>query len=155
MERYTGAAEVRQAAAGEGAVTALVRTAPRVLCYATQRGGLHGWDLRARGEAYRVRFPSQLGVITSAVTEPTGASSQAAAAATGQIPPTSHDPRWLVAGTTAGCLVLVDLRFGVSVAEWRHPNGRTTSLSPFTPRARPSSPPMLLYTHAHLFVHHP
>ena len=121
-ERYTGAAEVRQSAAGEGAVTALVRTAPRVLCYATQRGGLHGWDLRARGEAYRVRFPPQLGVITSVVTEVTGGS-QAAAAAPGQVPLTSHDPRWLVAGTTAGCLVLVDLRFGVSVAEWRHPDG--------------------------------
>jgi hypothetical protein len=54
-------AAVRQAAAGEGAVTALVRTAPRVLCYATQRGGLHGWDLRSPGEAYRVCFPPQLG----------------------------------------------------------------------------------------------
>ena len=46
---------MRQAAVGEGAVTALVRTAPRVLCYATQRGGLHGWDLRAPAEAYRIR----------------------------------------------------------------------------------------------------
>jgi len=66
---------------------------------------IHGWDLRAPGEAYRIRVPPQLGVITCVAAE------------------SGTDPRWLVAGTTAGALALVDLRFGLSVAEWRHPAG--------------------------------
>ena len=120
VERYTGAAEIRQAAPGEGAVTSLDRVAARVVCYASQRGGLHGWDLRQPNEAFRIRLPPQLGTVTCTVTEGTTHAGE-----NGSI---GGDPRWMVVGTAAGCLALIDLRFGVVAADWRHPEGASTPI---------------------------
>ena len=115
VERYTGVAEIRQAAPGEGAVTALARLAPKVLCYATRRG-FRAWDLRAPRDAFRVDVPSRLGAVTCAAAEPSAGSLSFAPG-----PGAGGDSRWLVFGTAAGALGVADVRFGIVSAEWRHP----------------------------------
>ena len=117
VERYTGVAEIRQAAPGEGAVTALARLAPKVLCYATRRG-FRVWDLRAPRDAFRVDVPSRLGAVTCAAAEPSAGSGSLSFAPG---PGAGGDSRWLVFGTAAGALGVADVRFGIVSAEWRHP----------------------------------
>ena len=98
-----------------GAVTAMIRTGTKTLCYSTARGGIRGWDLRSPAEAFRVRWDPSLGVVTALVAE-RGSDRY-------DDRYDRHDPRWFVAGTSAGCLALVDLRFAVRAAEWRLPGG--------------------------------
>ena len=127
VERYTGAAEIRQRADGDGAVLCLERVSPNVLCFATARGGFRGWDLRAPGarDAFRVTLPPRLGVATRCASEPhsffardgDGSGSHRSSAAG------SSTPRWFVFGTSAGCVALADARFGAIAAEWRLPGG--------------------------------
>ena len=117
VERYTGAAETRQVHVNEGAVSALVKVSPNVLCFATARGGFHGWDLRAppTQEAWRVRVPPRLGLVTCAVAGGGGMEDGTTTDA--------HDQRWVAFGTAAGVLGLTDVRFGVVASAWRHPGG--------------------------------
>ena len=112
VERYTGAAEVATVSRAAGAVTAMIRTGTKTLCYSTARGGIRGWDLRSPKEAFRVRWDPGLGVVTSLVAE------------------RGSDPRWFVAGTSGGCLALVDLRFAIRAAEWRLPRGNAGGGAP-------------------------
>ena len=63
VERYTGAAEVATVSRAAGAVTAMIRTGTKTLCYSTARGGIRGWDLRSPKEAFRVRWDPGLGVV--------------------------------------------------------------------------------------------
>lgn len=112
VERYTGAAEVATVSRAAGAVTAMIRTGPKTLCYSTARGGIRGWDLRTPREAFRVRWDPGLGVVAGLVAE------------------RGSDPRWFVAGTSGGCLALVDLRFAVRAAEWRLPRGNGAGGAP-------------------------
>jgi phosphoinositide-3-kinase regulatory subunit 4 len=115
--RPASASEVARASPNEGACSAVIKLSANVACVATERGGLRGWDLRAPlrgdrdrgrgtlGNAFAVDVPPRLGAVTCVVAE-AGAS-----------------PRWTCHGTSAGALCLVDARFGLSVAEWRHPHG--------------------------------
>lgn len=120
VERYTGAAEIATVSRGSGAVTAMIRTGVKTLCYSTARGGVRGWDLRSKNsEAFRVNWDSQLGTISALVAEHGGGSGTHENTSSPYTP--CFDPRWLVAGTSRGCLALMDLRFGARVAEWRHP----------------------------------
>ena len=112
VERYTGAAEVATVSRAAGAVTAMIRTGTKTLSYSTARGGIRGWDLRSPKEAFRVRWDPGLGVVTSLVAE------------------RGSDPRWFVAGTSGGCLALVDLRFAIRAAEWRLPRGNAGVSAP-------------------------
>ena len=123
VERYTGAAETRQTSPGEGAVTALTRVSPFVLCFATRRGGFHGWDLRAppNKEAFRAPLPPRLGAATCAAAGGHGFAPDDDGGGMNLFG--SADARWVAFGTTAGVLGLVDVRFGVVAAAWRHPRG--------------------------------
>ena len=102
VERYTGAAEVATVSRAAGAVTAMIRTGTKTLCYSTARGGIRGWDLRSPAEAFRVRWDPSLGVVTALVAEKEGSDRY------GDRYDRQADPRWFVAGTSAGCLALVD-----------------------------------------------
>ena len=123
VERYTGAAETRQTSPGEGAVSALARVSPSTLCFATRRGGFHGWDLRMppNKEAWRARLPPRMGAVTCAAAGGHGFASSADDGGTHDFG--SADAKWVAFGTAAGVLGLVDVRFGVVAAAWRHPSG--------------------------------
>ncbi len=125
VERYTGAAETRQICQSEGAVSALTRVSPSTLCFATRRGGFHGWDLRAppNKEAFRAPLPPRLGAVTCAAAGGHGfAPDDDGSAAFGS----EGDARWVAFGTAAGVLGLLDVRFGVVAAAWQHPLGSAT-----------------------------
>ena len=125
VERYTGAAETRQICQSEGAVSALTRVSPSTLCFATRRGGFHGWDLRAppNKEAFRAPLPPRLGAVTCAAAGGHGfAPDDDGSAAFGA----EGDARWVAFGTAAGVLGLLDVRFGVVAAAWQHPLGSAT-----------------------------
>ena len=107
VERYTGAAEIATVSRGSGAVTAMIRTGVKTLCYSTARGGVRGWDLRSKNsEAFRVNWDSQLGTISALVAEHGGGSGTHENTSSPYTP--CFDPRWLVAGTSRGCLALMD-----------------------------------------------
>ena len=124
VERYTGAAETWQTSPDEGAVCALARVSPTTLCFATRRGGFHGWDLRMRQnkEAWRARLPPRMGAVTCAAAGGHGLGSSADDGVFGSVFG-SADAKWVAFGTNAGVLGLVDVRFGVVAAAWRHPSG--------------------------------
>jgi phosphoinositide-3-kinase regulatory subunit 4 len=123
VERYTGAAETWQTSPGEGAVCALARVSPTTLCFATRRGGFHGWDLRMpqNKEAWRARLPPRMGAVTCAAAGGHGFASSADDGLSHAFG--SADAKWVAFGTNAGVLGLVDVRFGVVAAAWRHPSG--------------------------------
>jgi len=124
VERYTGAAETWQTSPDEGAVCALARVSPTTLCFATRRGGFHGWDLRMRQnkEAWRARLPPRMGAVTCLAAGGHGLGSSADDGVFGSVFG-SADAKWVAFGTNAGVLGLVDVRFGVVAAAWRHPSG--------------------------------
>lgn len=60
----SGAAQVRHIDPSEGAalcVNHFNSDSCSIVTYATQRGGLHGWDLRAAREAFRLNMRPELG----------------------------------------------------------------------------------------------
>ena len=71
-----------------------------LLCYATQQGGIHGWDARARREAWGLKVPQSVGDMTSMAV--------------------ASDNQWFVCGTARGFLALYDARFPLLVRLWRH-----------------------------------
>ena len=120
VERYTGAAETKQLSANEGAVAALLAVSNDTLCFATARGGVHGWDLRAppSKEAFRIFVPPRLGAVTCAVAGP----GPGPGGATGEDASTGN-ATWVAFGTQTGVLGLCDLRFGVVASARAHPGG--------------------------------
>ena len=71
-----------------------------LLVYATERGFVHGWDIRGRREAWKLSVGNQVGLITALGVAPSG--------------------HWLCAGTSKGVIVLFDLRFHLVVKVFRH-----------------------------------
>lgn len=71
-----------------------------IVTYATQRGGLHGWDLRAAREVMRLPMRPELGYATSMTISP--------------------DRNWVCMGTSKGFISLFDIRFNVPSKLWRH-----------------------------------
>jgi phosphoinositide-3-kinase regulatory subunit 4 len=72
-----------------------------IIIYATNKGGIHGWDLRAKKEAYVLSNPPDLGLLETFVFEP--------------------GKNWLVSGTGSGYFTCWDMRFHIPVKSWRHP----------------------------------
>lgn len=71
-----------------------------VLSYATERGGVHGWDLRASKEAFNLPMRPELGMSTCLSLSP--------------------DRNWICVGTSEGYLALWDIRFNSLAKLWRH-----------------------------------
>jgi len=71
-----------------------------VLVYTTQKGQIHGWDLRSSGECFNYKVRPELGsLLTLAL---------------------AHDRNWIVAGTSRGYIGLWDVRYNVMNKLWRH-----------------------------------
>jgi phosphoinositide-3-kinase, regulatory subunit 4 len=71
-----------------------------VVTYATQRGGMHGWDLRAAREAMHLPVRPELGYTTCMTVSP--------------------DRNWVCLGTSKGFISLFDIRYNVPSKLWRH-----------------------------------
>ncbi|XP_041971823.1 phosphoinositide 3-kinase regulatory subunit 4 [Aricia agestis] len=71
-----------------------------VIAYATYDGALVGWDLRAPGNAWKLRGDVRCGVVTAL----------------------SARAGYLAVGTASGALAVWDLRFQLPVTSLRHPN---------------------------------
>ena len=71
-----------------------------VLTYLTQKGGLHGWDLRASREAFQLPVRPELGYPTSMTLSP--------------------DRSWVCIGTSNGYISLWDLRYNIMCKLWQH-----------------------------------
>lgn len=106
-DRYTGVVAKRQLSPGLGAVLDVQQWGSGLMLYGTQRGGVHGWDLRSRGDVWSLRSPSSQGLVEQLVSEPC-------------LPSSSHG-HWLLTGSTRGFLTLWDVRFQLPVRTWQHP----------------------------------
>ena len=106
-----GTAEVRRVpVASEGPVIAVAHfhsDVASLVVFGTQRGFLHGWDLRSEEEAWCLRLPPELGCLTTL--------------AVGSGP----EKHWLAAGTSRGYIAVWDLRFQLLVRLWRHSSKAT------------------------------
>ncbi|KAG1658241.1 hypothetical protein FOA52_008501 [Chlamydomonas sp. UWO 241] len=143
-DTYTGVTARRQISPGHGAVLCAEPAGPHTLLYTTQRGGVHCWDLRARGDAWRLPLSPERGLLEHMAPEP-----QIDRAAGG----VSSGPSWLVTGSSRGFVTLWDVRFQLPAAAWQHPAGACVDALALAaaPHARlglpvPSGPmPPLLY----------
>lgn len=71
-----------------------------IVTYATQRGGLHGWDLRAAREVMHLPLRPELGYATSMTISP--------------------ERNWICMGTSKGFVSLFDIRYNIPSKLWRH-----------------------------------
>ena len=88
----------------EGAIVELTHwnnDSQSLLVYGSNKGLVHGWDLRSKEEAWVLRNPKNLGLLETFVVEP--------------------QRNWLVTGSNSGYFTLWDLRFNIPVKSWRHP----------------------------------
>lgn len=104
-DQYKGITLRRQVSPGEGRILDVQQwgSAPALMIYATQRGGVHGRDLRMPRDAWVVPSPPNLGLLQQVVADPTG-------------------QHWLLLGTGRGHLRLWDVRFLLRVNSWQHPS---------------------------------
>jgi hypothetical protein len=75
-----------------------------VVVYATQKGTLHGWDLRSAREAFTLTSRPEVGTANSLTVAP--------------------DRNWLCLGHSTGCISLFDIRFNTLTSLWRHSSCR-------------------------------
>lgn len=103
-DEYRGITLRRQVSPGEGRVLDVQQwgTAPALMLYSTQRGGVHGRDLRMPRDAWVVPAPPKLGLLQHVVADPVS-------------------QHWLLLGTNRGHLRLWDVRFLLRVNSWQHP----------------------------------
>jgi phosphoinositide-3-kinase, regulatory subunit 4 len=78
-----------------------------VLTYATQRGVIHSWDLRASREPFQYNVRPELGYPMAMVCSP--------------------DRNWMCVGTSRGFIGLWDIRYNVMCKLWRHSANRPIS----------------------------
>lgn len=79
-----------------------------LLLYATQRGWVHGWDLRSEQEPWPpLRVAPELGFLTCIAVGSGG------------------EKHWVCAGTSRGFILVWDLRFRLLVHLWRHSSKQT------------------------------
>eukprot|EP01038_Epipyxis_sp_PR26KG_P008875 gene8875-11972_t len=76
-----------------------------VVTYATQRGGIHGWDLRASKEAFNYTIRPELGYPTSMALAP--------------------DRNWMCVGTSKGYVALWDIRYNSMSKLLRHSSNQS------------------------------
>jgi phosphoinositide-3-kinase regulatory subunit 4 len=107
---YTGIQTVRFLDKDEGSVFDIRHydaLPSSVLMYATQRGNIHGWDLRMKGqgpqESFLMRNSPNCGLLTSVSVDP------------------AHN--WVVVGSDLGVYTIWDLRFQIPVRSFSHPTG--------------------------------
>lgn len=101
--KMSGLGLLKQIDTDEGAVVGLQHfnsEAASVLLYATQSGGLHGWDLRCSNESMYFRVGPELGTTTALAIAP--------------------DRSWAVIGTSRGFIALWDLRYNLMCRLWQH-----------------------------------
>ena len=92
--------EIDDAEGGICAVRHFNSVAQSLLVYATERGIVHGWDMRARKEAWRLAVGQQAGLITALALASSG--------------------HWLCVGTSKGVVIMWDVRFHLVVKVYRH-----------------------------------
>jgi serine/threonine protein kinase len=101
-----GASLLRVLNPDEGAVSCVQHfhsDVASVVLFASQRGGVHAWDLRMSREAFSLALRPELGYLTALTVGP--------------------DKHWVGAGTAKGVVALWDVRFNVLSAAWRHSSG--------------------------------
>jgi hypothetical protein len=101
-----GASLLRVLNPDEGAVSCVQHfhsDVASVVLFASQRGGVHAWDLRMSREAFSLALRPELGHLTALTVGP--------------------DKHWVGAGTAKGVVALWDVRFNVLSAAWRHSSG--------------------------------
>ena len=93
----SGMGVMKEIATHEGLVAGLQHfnaECASVVCYVTQSGGLHGWDLRSSMEAFYFPMGPELGSATAMAISPDRTS-------------------WVVVGTSRGFIALWDLRYNL------------------------------------------
>jgi phosphoinositide-3-kinase, regulatory subunit 4 len=103
VSRVVGSSEIRRVSSDEGEILAVNHfntSSASILTYATQRGFLHSWDLRAALEPFSLKLPQDTGYVTSMAM--------------------GNDRNWVVLGTNRGFISLWDLRFQQILKLWRH-----------------------------------
>eukprot|EP00798_Chlamydomonas_sp_ICE-L_P013060 gene13060-3672_t len=86
-----------------GSVLQLQQWGPSTLLYTTQKGGIHAWDLRCKGDAWVLPTKGQLGLTEQLVADPQGRQ------------------HWVLGATNQGFLSVWDVRFQMCVKSWQHP----------------------------------
>ena len=100
--RVTGSTEIRTLDVAEGPVVRVSHFNAgmcSMLAYASVRGGVHGWDLRAASEAFFLPSRHELGYLTTFAV--------------------ASDRSWLCTGTSKGYVGIWDLRMNVLGKLWK------------------------------------
>ena len=103
VSRVVGSSEIRRTNPDEGEILAVNHfntSSASIYTYASQRGFLHSWDLRAALEPFSLKLPQDTGYVTSMAM--------------------GNDRNWVVLGTNKGFISLWDLRFHQILKLWRH-----------------------------------
>jgi len=98
-----GSTELRTVNPNEGPILSVVHfngDSFSLLVYATQKGFLHGWDLRSKSEAWVMQIRPEFGFLTAMSL--------------------GTDRNWLVTGTNRGYIMIWDLRFQLLSKVWQH-----------------------------------
>jgi phosphoinositide-3-kinase, regulatory subunit 4 len=104
--RVVGASSVKNIYPGEGEVLAVSNfssMSSSVVVFATQKGVVHGWDLRCAQEPFKLQHGPDLGHLSTMAL--------------------GNDRQWLVTGTSRGYLALWDIRFQQAAKLYRHSSG--------------------------------
>lgn len=108
--RVSGSTEIRKVDPMEGEVLSVSHfnsLSASVLVFATQKGAMHSWDLRAEREPFKLSHSPELGSLSAMSL--------------------GNDRNWLVTGTSRGFLALWDVRFQKMVKLWHHSSGMPVS----------------------------
>ena len=103
VSRVVGSSEIRRINTDEGEILAVNHfntSSASIYTYASERGFLHSWDLRAALEPFALKLPQDTGYVTSMAM--------------------GNDRNWVVLGTSKGFISLWDLRFHQILKLWRH-----------------------------------
>ena len=99
----SGTSLIRTLNANEGEIVSVhhfTSDVASIVTYATQKGGVHGWDLRMPQEVFKYSIRPELGYITSMSIGP--------------------DKNWICLGTSRGYLSLWDVRYNLVSQVWKH-----------------------------------
>ncbi|GAM27383.1 hypothetical protein SAMD00019534_105580 [Acytostelium subglobosum LB1] len=112
--KYSGLSTVRNLTELEGNIVSVDHystNSASIVTYATSKGGIHGWDLRSKQDAFLLNNELSLGLIQSFLIDPAR--------------------NWFVTCTSRGFLTCWDLRFKIPLYSHRITNGRIFKMSPY------------------------